>query len=442
MNLLSVLLFVQKFNVNHDNMNTYASILLWVVPGFMVLMTVEALYGHFTNKQTYSFMDTLSSLSSGITNVLKDSLGLVLVILSYPYILDTIAVFDLESSFMLYVIAFICIDFASYWNHRLNHKVNIFWNRHVIHHSSEEFNLACALRQSISAWIGFGAFFLIPAAFFGVPAQLITLLAPIHLFAQFWYHTQHIGKLGFLEYIIVTPSQHRVHHAINPIYIDKNLSAIFCIWDRAFGTFQEELDEEPPVYGVLKPVNTWNPLLINFQHAFNVIQDAYNTSSFKDKLRIWFMPTGWRPNDVVEKFPRNIITDHNIREKYSPNYSNFMKFTAIFHFISINFLLYFFLSNISVIETDLRLIFGLIIFISVFGFTSLLDLQSWAPFFEVIRSISTILILYSINDYSLFVNYPTEFSLIIAYFILSSLISFIIIFNKNHYLIKFSNATS
>ena len=442
MNLFSVLLFVQKFNVNHDNMNTYASILLWVVPGFMVLMTVEALYGHFTNKQTYSFMDTLSSLSSGITNVLKDSLGLVLVILSYPYILDTIAVFDLESSVMLYVVAFICIDFASYWNHRLNHKVNIFWNRHVIHHSSEEFNLACALRQSISAWIGFGAFFLIPAAFFGVPAQLITLLAPIHLFAQFWYHTQHIGKLGFLEYIIVTPSQHRVHHAINPIYIDKNLSAIFCIWDRAFGTFQEELDEEPPVYGVLKPVNTWNPLLINFQHAFNVIQDAYNTASFKDKLRIWFMPTGWRPNDVVEKFPRNIITDHNNREKYSPNYSNFMKFTAIFHFISINFLLYFFLSNISIIETDLRLIFGLIIFISVFGFTSLLDLQSWAPFFEVIRSISTILILYSINDYSLFVNYPTEFSLIIAYFILSSLISFIIIFNKNHYLIKFSNATS
>ena len=442
MNLLSILLFVQKFNVNHDNMNTYASILLWVVPGFMVLMTVEALYGHFNNKQTYSFMDTLSSLSSGITNVLKDSLGLVLVILSYPYILDTIAVFDLESSVMLYVVAFICIDFASYWNHRLNHKVNIFWNRHIIHHSSEEFNLACALRQSISAWIGFGAFFLIPAAFFGVPAQLITMLAPIHLFAQFWYHTQHIGKLGFLEYIIVTPSQHRVHHAINPIYIDKNLSAIFCIWDRAFGTFQEELDEEPPVYGVLKPVNTWNPLLINFQHAFNVIQDAYNTASFKDKLRIWFMPTGWRPNDVVKKFPRNIIADHNNREKYSPNYSNFMKFTAIFHFISINFLLYFFLSNISIIETDLRLIFGLIIFISVFGFTSLLDLQSWAPFFEVLRSISTILILYSINDYSLFVNYPTEFSLIIAYFILSSLISFIIIFNKNHYLIKFSNATS
>ena len=442
MNILSTLLFISKFDVNQNNMNTYASILLWVVPGFMVLMTVEVLYGHFTNKQTYSFMDTLSSLSSGVTNVLKDSLGLVLVILSYPYILDTIAVFDLESSVFLYVIAFICVDFASYWNHRLNHKVNIFWNRHVIHHSSEEFNLACALRQSISAWIGFGALFLIPAAFFGVPPQLIALLAPIHLFSQFWYHTRHIGKLGFLEYIIVTPSQHRVHHAINPIYIDKNLSAIFCIWDRIFGTFQEELDHEPPVYGVLKPVNTWNPLLINFQHAFNVIQDAYNTSSIKDKLRIWFMPTGWRPNDIIEKFPRSITTDHFNREKYSPNYSFFMKLTAIFHFVLINFLLYFFLSNFSIIESDLKLVFGLVIFVSVFGFTSLLDLQSWAPFFEVFRSTFTIIVLYSFSDHTLFINYPTQFLLIVSYFIISSLISLIIIFNKNHSFIKFNNVSS
>jgi sterol desaturase/sphingolipid hydroxylase (fatty acid hydroxylase superfamily) len=442
MNILSTLLFISKFDVNQNNMNTYASILLWVVPGFMVLMTLEVLYGHFTNKQTYSFMDTLSSLSSGVTNVLKDSLGLVLVILSYPYILDTIAVFDLESSVILYVVAFVCVDFASYWNHRLNHKVNIFWNRHVIHHSSEEFNLACALRQSISAWIGFGALFLIPAAFFGVPPQLIALLAPIHLFSQFWYHTRHIGKLGFLEYIIVTPSQHRVHHAINPIYIDKNLSAIFCIWDRIFGTFQEELDHEPPVYGVLKPVNTWNPLLINFQHAFNVIQDAYHTSSFKDKLRIWFMPTGWRPSDIIEKFPRPITTDHFNREKYSPNYSFFMKITAIFHFVLINFLLYFFLSNFSIIESDLKLVFGLVIFVSVFGFTSLLDLQSWAPFFEVFRSILTIIVLYSFSDHTLFINYPTQFLLIVSYFIISSLISLIIMFNKNHSFIKFNNVSS
>ena len=420
-------------------MDTYASILLWVIPGFMVMMTFEILYGHFTNKQTYTFMDTLSSLSSGITNILKDSLGLVVVILSYPYILDSIAFFDLNSSLLLYFVAFVCIDFASYWNHRLNHKVNIFWNRHIIHHSSEEFNLACALRQSISAWIGFGALFLIPAAFFGVPPEIIALLAPLHLFAQFWYHTQHIGKLGFLEYIIVTPSQHRVHHAINPIYIDKNLSAIFCIWDRVFGTFQEELDDEPPVYGVLKPVNTWNPLLINFQHAFNVIQDAYNTSSLKDKFRIWFMPTGWRPTDVIDKFPRNIIKNPYTRSKYGPNYSFFLKFVAIFHFVSINFLVYFFLSNFSIVEDDFKLLFGIIIFIAVFGFTSLLDLYKWAPYFELIRSLMSILVLYYINDQYLLTNYNSEFTLMILYFIKSIIISTIIIFYKNHVLIRFGN---
>ena len=210
--------------------------------------------------QTYVFIDTISSLSSGLTNILKDSLGLVIVLVSYPWLTKHLAVLTIESSLWLYIVAFICIDFASYWSHRLNHKINFFWNQHVIHHSSEEFNMACALRQSVSNILGYGALFLIPAAFLGVPNEVIATLAPLHLFGQFWYHTKHIGKLGWFEYIIVTPSQHRVHHAINPVYIDKNLSAIFCVWDRIFGTFQEELDEEPPVYGVLKPVKSWNPL--------------------------------------------------------------------------------------------------------------------------------------------------------------------------------------
>tara|TARA_B100001996_G_scaffold367519_1_gene339232 strand:+ start:120 stop:1361 length:1242 start_codon:yes stop_codon:yes gene_type:complete len=404
-------------------MDTYAAILLWVIPGFWVLMTIEILYGHFTNKQTYSFMDTISSLSSGMTNLLKDSLGLVLIIVSYPYILDSIAVFNLESSLTLYLVAFICIDFASYWNHRLNHKVNIFWNRHVIHHSSEEFNMACALRQSISAWIGFGALFLIPAAIFGIPPNIINVLAPLHLFAQFWYHTQHIGKLGFLEYIIVTPSQHRVHHAINPIYIDKNLSAIFCIWDRIFGTFQEELDEEAPVYGVLKPVNTWNPIFINFQHAYHLIQDAYNTRSIKDKLRLWFMPTGWRPSDVIEKFPRPIITDLENRVKYNHNYSNKFKWIALFHFISINILVFFFLSNFSYLSTSFQISFGFVIFASIFGFTSFLDLYAWASKFEIFRGLACIFFLVHPSNEFLIENYFFFYILMFIYFICTILIS-------------------
>ena len=165
---------------------------------------------------------------------------------------------------------------------------------------------------------------------------MISILGPLHLFGQFWYHTRHIGKLGWLEYILVTPSQHRVHHAINKEYIDKNLAAIFCIWDRAFGTFQEELDNVPCVYGTLKPVRTWNPILINFQHIWFLIQDAWYTSNTIDKLKIWFMPTGWRPLDVVDKIPRNKVINVMNQEKYKFKYSLIHKVFAGFHFLVLN----------------------------------------------------------------------------------------------------------
>ena len=383
-------------------MEQYAAVLLWAIPSFLILIIIEIAYGHFTNKQTYTFMDTLASLSSGMTNTLKDALGLVLIVISYPFILDYLAVIELESSLSLYLIAFICIDFASYWNHRLNHKINVFWNIHVIHHSSEEFNLACALRQSISGLLGYGALFLIPAAILGVPAEIISVLAPLHLFGQFWYHTRHIGKLGWLEYILVTPSQHRVHHAINPIYIDKNLSAIFCVWDRMFGTFQEELDEEAPVYGVLKPVQSWNPILINFQHFWAILCDAWYAKRWVDKLRIWFMPTGWRPKDVAERFPRSIIEDVHNMEKYNPQYTFIQKAIGVFHFTAINIMILYFLANFAELSVQFRLIFGFIIFTSIFGFTSLMDLHSWAIKFQIFSGCIGLLLLWIPNAQPLF----------------------------------------
>jgi len=388
-------------------MEQYAAVLLWAIPSFLVLVVIEIVYGHLTNKQTYTLMDTLSSLSSGMTNTLKETLGLALVIISYPFILKNIALIELESSSALYFIAFICIDFASYWNHRLNHKINIFWNRHVIHHSSEEFNLACALRQSISSIFGFGALFLIPAAILGVPPKVISILAPLHLFGQFWYHTRHIGKLGWLEYILVTPSQHRVHHAINPIYIDKNLSAIFCIWDRLFGTFQEELDDEPPVYGVLKPVQTWNPIWINFQHFWAILTDAWYAKNWIDKLRVWFMPTGWRPKDVQERFPRTIIENVHLHEKYNPEYSFAQKAIGIFHFIVINLMIVYFLSNFVEISNSLRLGLGFLIFGCIFSFTSLMDLHSWAIKFQIAWASIALIILWLPNLQFLFIEFQT-----------------------------------
>ena len=400
-------------------MNTYANVLTIAIPIFFSLVLVEILYGLISKKYYYNLMDTLSSLSSGITNLLKDLLGIGVIIISYPFIKKSISIVELNESILLYAIAFICLDFASYWNHRLNHSINFFWNQHVIHHSSQEFNLACALRQSISNLLGYGAIFLVPAALFGVPHKVIALLAPLHLFGQFWYHTKHIGKLGFLEYIFVTPSQHRVHHAINPIYIDKNLSAIFCIWDRIFGTFQEELDDVKPIYGTLKPVQTWNPIIINFQHFFRLAKDSWHTKKFSDKIKIWFMPTGWRPKDV-----ENLIkykSQSKNQEKYYPNYTNLFKLVGVFHFLCVNTILTYFLYNFSDLQIDIKLIYTLIIFLSVFGYSSLMDKYSWAPFFEVFRSLLSLYLINSIGEI-------TSFKLFLYIYLFTSItISFLIL---------------
>lgn len=368
-------------------METYAKILLIAIPGFLILVLVELAYGAWKKKQTYTLMDTLSSLSSGMTNIIKDVFGIGLILISYPFLKNTIAITQLEESTMLYIVAFVCIDFASYWNHRLNHSINVFWNRHIVHHSSEEFNLACALRQSVSALLGFGALFLLPAALLGIPHKVITVLAPLHLFGQFWYHTKHISKLGWLEYIFVTPSQHRVHHAINPIYIDKNLSAIFCIWDRIFGTFQEELADEPCVYGTLKPVQTWNPLLINFQHNWGLAKDAWYTKRWADKFRLWFMPTGWRPKDVAARFPRPIVENVFAQKKYAPVYSTKHKLIALFHFTGITVILGYFLSHFGDLTYESQVAFGILVITTVFGFTSLMDGYRWAAPFEMVRGL-------------------------------------------------------
>ena len=230
-------------------MDAYANVLLIAIPFFMGLILLEWAVGKWKNKEVYQGMDTISSLSSGTTNTLKSVLKLTVIIISYDWLETRIGLFEFETTWLVWVLSFIAIDFASYWSHRLAHSINFFWNRHVIHHSSEEFNLACALRQTISNLVSLGFIFLFPAALLGLPGEVIAIIAPLHLFMQFWYHTRLIGKMGWLEYIIVTPSQHRVHHAINDEYLDKNMSAIFCVWDRAFGTFQEELEGIPCVYG-------------------------------------------------------------------------------------------------------------------------------------------------------------------------------------------------
>lgn len=361
-------------------MEAYGKILLVAMPAFLLLVLFEKWYGWYKGNDTVRGMDMLSSLSSGVTNVTKDVLGLSITILTYEWLAGKIAVVHIEATWLTYIIAFVVIDFAGYWVHRIDHRVNVFWNSHLVHHSSEEFNLACALRQSISVFVRLFTFLLIPAALLGVPAEVIAVVAPIQLFAQFWYHTRHIGKMGWVEKVLVTPSHHRVHHAINPEYLDKNLSQIFIVWDKMFGTFQEELPDKPPVYGITRPVRTWNPISINFQHLLLLVKDAWRTKSWSDKLRIWFMPTGWRPVDVAEKYPVFKIDDVYHFEKYDPAASPLLYAWSWVQTVVLLLLISWLFGNLAQIGSPGMFVYGAFVFVYVYAFTELMNQDKFALF--------------------------------------------------------------
>ena len=402
----------------------YITTLNIAIPLFVSLILIEILFSKIYRKDyVIRSMDTLSSLCSGLTNIIKDVLGLTFIIISYEYMVDHLAIFNLESSIIVYVIAFIGIDFAGYWVHRINHSINYFWNHHIIHHSSEEFNLACALRQSISNFFSISFIFLIPTAIIGVPSEVIAILAPLHLFAQYWYHTRLIGKLGFLEYIIVTPSHHRVHHAINNEYLDKNLSQVFIIWDKLFGTFQEELEDVPPVYGVKRPLRSWNPILINFSHLFQLIKDAWRTNSILDKFRIWFMPTGWRPQDVNKKYPVTSIDSPNDYKKYYPKLSLKLQTWSWIQYLLVFFFMMYFINNLHRIGFYEGALYAIFLYISIYSLTSLMDQDSFAWLFEIGKATLGMYFIITYGDWFYITDYFDYATIyLMAYFVISSLV--------------------
>lgn len=413
-------------------METYGQILNIAMPIFLVFVLAEKAYGWWKERAPLRMMDTISSLSSGLTNVLKDVLGLSISILTYSWMVEHWALVRVESTVWMYLIAFIALDFSGFLVHWLSHRVNFFWNRHLIHHSSEEFNLACALRQSISVFVQLFTFFLLPAALLGVPQQVIAIVTPLHLFAQFWYHTVYIGRMGWLEHIIVTPSHHRVHHAINPIYIDKNYGNIFIIWDKLFGTFQEELPEVPPVYGITKPVRTWNPIKINFQHLGQLAFDAWHARHWSDKLRIWWMPTGWRPADVAERYPIDYIQDVYHFDKYNPTHSTPLITWSWVQFIVTFLLMAFLFADIARIGSPHIFLYGGLIFLMIFSFTELMDGHPYALLWEALKSILGLYVIYSqggnwfgINAYWSWASYAIG-----SYFILSVVVTAAFVFTQ------------
>ena len=205
--------------------------------------------------------------------------------------------------------------------------------------------------------------------------------------------------MGFLEYIIVTPSHHRVHHAINDEYLDKNYSEIFIVWDKWFGTFQEELPEVPLVYGTKRPAGTWNPILINFMHVWSIIQDAWRTRSWWDKLRIWFMPTGWRPDDVVEQYPIPYYKHASEQRKYDSKPSTALQWWSGVQLIIHLVLMYHLMLNIGDLGFSQILLYGSFLFVSTFSYTTLLDRHWLSMWMEILKLVFGLVLVYYLGGW-------------------------------------------
>jgi alkylglycerol monooxygenase len=401
-------------------MELYAQALSYAIPFFLVLIVLEQWIAQRKGLEINRGMDVISSLSSGMTNTLKNLMGLSVVLISYGWLVNHVALAQVTPSWWVYMLAFLGMDFVGYWSHRFDHKINVFWNRHIVHHSSEEFNLSCALRQSISAVVGIYFFLYIPMALIGIPQEVVAIVAPLHLFAQFWYHTRVIDKMGVLEHILVTPSHHRVHHAINPRYLDKNLSQVFIFWDKLFGTFQEELSEDPPVYGVIKPVGTWNPIWINYMHAWALAKDAWHTKNWWDKVRLWWMPTGWRPSDVAEKYPWIFTEDPKNQIKYETALSRPEKVWAWTQLVIHFGLVFHLLIAFAQFEYTQVISYGIFLMASIMGYTVFMDKSRWAPYAEALKFGLGLVLLWGYPTwFGLDLVIPHASSAIMAYLLLS-----------------------
>ena len=399
-------------------MNIYIIALLFAIPIFIILIGLESFVAYRRGMQVNHAADMISSLSSGLTNATRDGIQFGVVLISYTWLVNHITIYKVENLWLAVIIAFVAEDFAGYWIHRMSHRVNILWNRHVIHHSSEEYNLSCALRQSISDNIKFFSILLIPAAVMGIPPYLFAIISPVHLFLQFWYHTRLIDKMGILENILVTPSHHRVHHAINPEYLDKNYSQIFIIWDKLFGTFQPEEKSNPPVYGILRPAKTWNPVLINFKHLWQLTKDAYRANSYWDKIRIWFMPTGWRPLDVAKNSPVITIENPSSINKYKTENSKFLLGWSYFQLFMTSALMFLIFFKMPLLSKSMILLLGGLLAIHVMAYTLLLDGKKVAIVLEGLKFVFGMVLFITLNERIGFVS-NFSLNLILSYFFTS-----------------------
>jgi len=270
--------------------------IILAIPFFILFIVLELLWDLYKKRGFYHVADSIACLSCGVGQQILLPLTGAGGLLIYEYVLKHTGLFEIPmNSVGIWIAVFLLDDFLYYLYHRGSHRVNFLWATHAVHHQSEEYNLSVALRQSwftsLTSWI-----FYLPLALLGVPIVMFVVVRTFNTLYQFWIHTRAVGRLGFLENFLNTPSHHRVHHGINPRYIDKNHAGIFIIWDRLLGTFIEEDSE--PVYGTVKPLASFNPVWANVAELARLWQMSRQTRRWFDKVKVWFAPPEWYPADL------------------------------------------------------------------------------------------------------------------------------------------------
>ena len=310
-----------------------SQIIVLATPVFFVLIAIELAVGYKRQRNTYRLADAVSSISLGMLSQTSAVFTRLLRIGIYTALFEHVALWRNDAfwtSLPGWLLALVFYDFCYYWLHRMGHESAVLWAAHAVHHQSQDYNLSTALRQTSSGAL-LGWIFYVPMALAGVPPLVFAVVALIDLLYQFWVHTEQVGKLGWFDRWFCSPSNHRVHHAVNDAYLDKNYGGILIIWDRLFGTFKDEDDKEKCVYGTRGLLNSWDPLWANTQVYAGLAHDSWHARSWADKLRVWVKPPGWRPADVAERFPKPAFSMAQM-QPYHPPMSRAVQWFALAQF--------------------------------------------------------------------------------------------------------------
>ena len=276
-------------------MTEFPNIIHYAIPFFLLTMLIEFVVSIQINHKTYEGKDFMTSIAMELGNVAIDLVSKIMVFAVFFYVYNHFRIFTIPVTWWSFVLLFFLEDLSYYWFHRKSHEIRFFWASHVVHHSSKHYNLSTALRQT---WTGgfFSFIFWLWLPLLGFHPNMIIFQMSISLLYQYWIHTELIDKMpSWFEYIMNTPSHHRVHHGSNPIYLDRNHAGILIIWDRLFGTFQEELPEEKVNYGLTTNINTYNPIKVAFLEWMAMFRDVFTQStSLSKRIRYFFMPPGWK----------------------------------------------------------------------------------------------------------------------------------------------------